>query len=73
MTPAPPPLAGPVGLLAPLGVLNLRVCRITDFQVACDDIINNENYTPTGINSFYKMVCGKYIAIPKLFVANYIK
>ena len=72
MTP-PPVVPGPVGPLAPPGDLNLIVCRIADFQRACDDIVNNLHYTPTGINSFYKVVCSKYVGVPKLFVSDYLK
>ena len=57
----------------PSADLNLRVCRVNLREQACDDIVNNLHYTPTGINSFYKVVCSRYIGIPKLFVANYLK
>ena len=53
--------------------MNLRVCRVNLREQACDDIVNNLHYTPTGINSFYKVVCSRYIGIPKLFVADYLK
>ena len=73
MTPLPVAPPGPVGPLAQPGDLNLIVCRIADFQRACDDIVNNLHYTPTGINSFYKVVCSKYVGVPKLFVSDYLK
>ena len=72
-TPIPALPPGPVGPLVAAGELNLIVCLIARFERACNDIVNNLHYTPTGINSFYKVVCSKYIAIPKMFVVEYLK